>query len=81
VAARIARYAEVHSLYLLSGGHDLEVIIEGDSMKDIALFVAERLAPLPGVNSTSTHFVLRTYKRDGDVFIGEDQDRRLAVSP
>lgn len=81
VAARIARYPEVHSLYLLSGGHDLEVVIEGESMRQIALFVAERLAPLPGVRSTSTHFVLRVYKRDGDIYIGEDQDRRLAVSP
>ncbi len=81
VAARIARYPEVHSLYLLSGGHDLEVVIEGDSMRHIALFVAERLAPLPGVNSTSTHFVLRVYKRDGDVLIGEERDQRLAISP
>ncbi len=81
VAARIAKYPEVHSLYLLSGSHDLEVVIEGRSMRDSALFVAERLAPIPGVNSTNTHFVLRTYKRDGDIYIGERKDARLAVSP
>jgi DNA-binding Lrp family transcriptional regulator len=81
MASRIARFSEVHSLYLLSGDYDFEVVLEGRSMRDIALFVAERLAPLPGVRSTCTHFVLRSYKRDGDILIGEQGDRRLAVSP
>lgn len=81
VAARIARFPEVHSLYLLSGDHDFDVVIEGQSMRDIAFFVAERLAVIPGVRSTCTHFVLRTYKRDGDLLIAPPEDRRLAVSP
>jgi len=81
IAAHISRFPEVHSMYLISGSHDLDVVIEGTSMRDIALFVAERLAPLPGVRSTNTHFVLKTYKRDGDILIDAPEDRRLAVSP
>ena len=81
IAARIAKFPEVHSLYLMSGGYDFEVVIEGKSMRDIALFVAERVSPLPGVRSTCTHFVLRLYKRDGDMLISEPASERLAVSP
>lgn len=81
IAGQIARFDEVHSLYLLSGGYDFMVVLEGNSMRDIAFFVAERLAVIPGVRSTCTHFLLRTYKLDGDILIDRPTDRRLEVSP
>jgi len=65
VAERIYRYPEVKACYLMSGGFDLTVIVEGRSMKEVALFVAEKLAPIESVLSTSTHFVLKKYKDKG----------------
>ncbi|MBQ5747091.1 MAG: Lrp/AsnC family transcriptional regulator [Clostridia bacterium] len=65
VAERIYNYPEVKDMYLMSGGYDFTVIIEGKSMKEVALFVAEKLAPSEGVLSTATHFVLRKYKTEG----------------
>ena len=62
VAERIARFSEVESVRLISGGHDLSVTVRGKSMKDIAYFVAEKIAPLDGVQSTCTHFILKSYK-------------------
>ena len=62
IAERIYNYSEVTSLYLMSGGFDFTVIIEGKSMKDVALFVSSKLATIDGVLSTATHFVLRKYK-------------------
>jgi DNA-binding Lrp family transcriptional regulator len=81
VAARIYRFPEVRSVHLVSGGYDLEVVIEGPSMKEVALFVAEKLATIDRVNSTTTHFLLRRYKEDGEVLVEAEEDRRLAVSP
>ena len=68
VAERIYNYPEVQSLYLMSGGFDLCVVIEGKTMREVALFVAEKLAPMESVISTATHFVLRKYKEDGIVY-------------
>ncbi|MEI6132542.1 MAG: Lrp/AsnC family transcriptional regulator [Bacillota bacterium] len=68
VAERIYRFEEVHDCYLMSGGFDLTVIVEGKTMKEVALFVAEKLAPLESVVSTGTHFVLKKYKDKGIVF-------------
>ena len=62
VAERIYNYEEVTSLYLMSGGFDMTVFIEGKTMKEVAQFVARKLAPMEGVLSTSTHFVLKKYK-------------------
>jgi DNA-binding Lrp family transcriptional regulator len=81
IAARIYRYPEVRSVYLVSGGCDLRVIVEGSSMRQVANFVAEKLATLDRVNSTNTHFLLKRYKEDGDVFADADADERLMVSP
>lgn len=81
VAARIYRYPEVLSVYLVSGGYDLQVVVKGPSLRDVALFVAERLASIDRVQSTTTHFLLRRYKEDGDVLVEQDEDRRLAVTP
>jgi DNA-binding Lrp family transcriptional regulator len=81
VAEYLAQFAEVHSLYLMSGGADLCVVVEGRDFRDIARFVAEKLAPTPGVTSTSTSFVLKTYKMEGVSFAGEKKNGRLAVAP
>ncbi len=79
VAERIFRYPEVKSCYLMSGGFDLTVIIEGRTMKEVALFVAEKLAPIESVLSTSTHFVLKKYKDKGVQFYERPEDDREAV--
>lgn len=76
VAERIYKYAEVESLYLMSGGFDLAVLIEGKTMKEVAYFVAMKLAPLEDVISTSTHFVLRKYKDKGIIYGAEPIDER-----
>lgn len=76
VAERIYRYPQVKACYLMSGGFDLTVIIEGKDMKEVALFVAEKLAPIESVQSTSTHFVLKRYKDDGVVFEENGRDKR-----
>lgn len=79
VAERIYRYPQVKACYLMSGGFDLTVIIEGKSMKEVALFVADKLAPLESVLSTSTHFVLKKYKDKGFIFEDKPTDDREAL--
>lgn len=79
VAERIYEYPEVKSCYLMSGGFDLTVIIEGKTMKEVALFVAEKLAPLEYVTSTATHFVLKKYKDNGTIFGEKPKDDREAI--
>ena len=74
VAERIANYPEVKDMYLMSGAYDYCVIIEGKTMKQVALFVAEKLATIENVISTSTHFVLRKYKNNGVTFGKEEED-------
>lgn len=81
VAARIARFPEVNTCYLLSGTYDLAVMVEAPDLKSVARFVAEKLATLEFVVSTTTHFVLRRYKADGCVLVDDGEDRRLAVAP
>ena len=73
VAERINKYPEVKSVFLMSGAYDYCVVIEGKTMKQVALFVAEKLAPIENVISTSTHFVLRKYKDNG-VSYGHSDD-------
>jgi DNA-binding Lrp family transcriptional regulator len=81
IAERIAKFTEVRSVRLISGGHDLSLTVRGRSMKDVAFFVAEKIATLEQVQGTVTHFVLRTYKEDGDVLFEKERSERLAVSP
>ena len=81
IAERIMRFPEVKSLYLVSGHYDLSVLVQGKTMREVSSFVAEKLAPLEQVQSTVTHFILKVYKEDGDIFIEEEKDRRLAVTP
>ncbi len=81
IAERIFRFPEVRALYLMSGTYDLSVLVEGGNMKEVAAFVAEKLAPLEQVQSTVTHFVMKKYKEDGDILVEKDERKRLAVSP
>ena len=81
IAERISRFDEVHSVYLMSGNYDLLVIIEGESLQEIADFIATRLATIEGVTSTRSHFVLKPYKKDGLIVGDKERDRRLVVSP
>jgi Transcriptional regulators len=79
VAQTIAEFPEVDSVYLMSGGYDLAIIMHGRTFKDIAMFVARRLAPLDSVLSTGTHFVLQKYKDKGiKLDIGTLDERELA---
>lgn len=76
VAERIYNYPEVQSLYLMSGSYDLAVLIEGKTMKEVAYFVAQKLATIDDVISTATHFVLRKYKDKGVIYGVVDIDER-----
>ena len=80
VAAVIAQYDEVSSVYLMSGGYDLAVTIKGTNLRDVAMFVTDRLAPLGGVLSTTTHFILHRYKEKDKMFL-KNTDERSLVSP
>ena len=79
IAKRIYQYPQVKSLYLMSGTYDLALIIDGHSLKEVALFVAEKLAPMESVVSTATHFVLRAYKDNGFIFDEKQKDIRQVV--
>ena len=81
VAERIYRYAEVHSVWLVSGGSDLRVVVEGQDIREVGRFVAEKLSTLEGVTATETHFLLRRYKEDQDLFVDAEEDQRLVVTP
>lgn len=81
VAARISRFPEVRSVYLVSGSHDLRCTVVGDSLRDVSEFVSQKLSTIDRVRSTATHFVLKSYKRDGDVFVEPEPDHRLPVVP
>ena len=81
VAERLYRYPEVHSVWLVSGGSDLRVVVEGRHMREVGRFVAEKLSVLEGVTATDTHFLLRRYKEDQDLFVETEGDQRLIVSP
>jgi len=81
LAMRIARFDQVVSCYLASGGYDLLVVVEGNDLREVARFVSEKLSSLDGVLSTATHFRLKTYKENGFLFEQEPETERLPVSP
>jgi len=82
LAERIYRYPEVKSVMLMSGAYDLAVLIEGQSLKEVARFVSEKLATIDGVQSTGTHFVLKKYKMGGVILNGKhEDDKRLVITP
>jgi len=80
IAERLMRFSEVRNLFLVSGMYDLSVLVEGDNMKEVAAFVAEKLAPLPQVTSTTTHFILKKYKEDGDILFDKEEAERQPIS-
>lgn len=81
VAQRIAQFPEVKSVYLVSGDYDLLALVDGKSMQDVAMFVAQKLSTLEKVIGTRTHFMLRKYKTDGVLLAQQPGDQRLAVTP
>jgi DNA-binding Lrp family transcriptional regulator len=81
IAKRIAKFDEVTSLFLMSGGYDLLIFVEGRSLREVAQFVSEKLATLEGVTSTGTHFMLKTYKEQGVMMEGAEDFERLKISP
>ena len=81
LAARIARFDEVQSCYLISGGYDLLVVVEGNTLQDIAAFISEKLSTIKGVISTATRFRLKSYKENGVSLTRDAKPHRLAVTP
>ncbi len=81
VATRIAKFTEVESMFLMSGGYDLLVFVKGRNLREVAAFVSEKLSTMAGVLSTSTHFQLKTYKHHGILMFTEKENERLKVSP
>lgn len=79
IAERVSKFEQVEACFLMSGAYDLLVFVKGESLQDVASFVATDLSTIEGVLSTATHFMLKTYKARG-VF-GETEDERLAVTP
>lgn len=81
IATRISNFPQVESMFLMSGGYDLLLFVKGKSLQEVASFVSARLAPLDGVLSTATHFMLKTYKDQGVLMESEPHDDRLQVCP
>lgn len=80
-AERISLFPEVRSIFLMSGGYDLSVLVEGKTLKEVANFVSEKLATIEHVQSTTTHFLLKIYKKDGVIFDDKTQDYRQVMMP
>ena len=80
VAERIYNYPEVNSVYLISGGFDFLVMLEGKTMRDVAQFVSDKLSPLDSVLSTATHFILKKYKDHGSIMTHETKDERMLMT-
>lgn len=80
IAERIYRFPQVRSAYLVSGGYDLALLVTARTMHEIGTFVAEKLAPLQGVQGTVTHFLLKRYKEDGEILVSGEEDKRLPLT-
>ena len=81
IAERIYQYPEVNSVYLISGGYDLLLTIEGKSLKEVSSFVSYKLSTLEYVLSTATHFILKKYKYHGTVLAADHEDFREVIMP
>lgn len=81
IAERVYRFPQARSVYLASGTYDLAVLVAGKTMQEVAVFVSEKLATLEEVQGTVTHFILKKYKEDGEVFDGGGEAKRLPVTP
>ena len=79
IAERLYRFPQVKSLYLMSGGYDLKVMIEGDNLREVASFVAQKLSTISGVRATKTTFVLKKYKENDVLYVEHESDRREGV--
>ncbi|MBQ8197825.1 MAG: Lrp/AsnC family transcriptional regulator [Lachnospiraceae bacterium] len=81
IAERIYKYPEVNSVYLISGGYDLLITLEGRSLKEISQFVSDKLSTLESVLSTATHFILKKYKDHGTILDKKKEDERMKITP
>ena len=81
IAERIYNFSEVNSVYLISGGFDLMVMLEGKTLQEVAMFVSDKLSPLDSVLSTATHFVLKKYKDHGTIFVSPSPRERMLITP
>ena len=81
IAERMYKYPEVRAVYLISGGYDLMVILEGKSLKAVSQFVSDKLSTMDSVLSTATHFILKKYKDHGTIFDKKTKDERMLVTP
>ncbi len=81
VAERIARFPKVDSLHLVSGDYDFMMEVEGDSMREVSNFISDKVAPVPEITQTVTHYVMTTYKEQGFRLGDGDDDDRLSISP
>lgn len=81
LAERIYRYEEVETVYLMSGGYDFCIILDGKTLREVSQFVSDKLSTLDSVLSTSTHFVLKKYKEHGTILAKKTRDERMAVTP
>ena len=81
IAERIYKYPEVHAVYLISGGYDLLVSLEGKTLKEVSNFVSDKLSTLDTVISTATHFILKKYKDHGTILEKKESDERMQVTP
>lgn len=81
LAERITNYPEVKALYLMSGGYDFALFLEGKNLKEVSMFVATKLSTLEAVAGTATHFVLKKYKDHGMILIEKQEHSRMKVTP
>ncbi len=81
IAERIYKYPEVKSVYLISGGYDLLVTLEGKTLKEVSSFVSDKLSTLETVLSTATHFILKKYKDHGTIMTNKTEDERMMITP
>lgn len=81
IAERIYNYPEVTAVYLISGGYDLLVTLDGKTLKEVSQFVSEKLSPIEAVISTATHFILKKYKDHGTILVKKAESERMLVTP
>ncbi|QGA82721.1 Lrp/AsnC family transcriptional regulator [Halomicrobium sp. LC1Hm] len=81
IAERIAKFPQVKSLRLISGDYDFDMEVEGDSMSEVSHFVSDKIAPIPEITQTVTHYIMESYKEQGVEFGDSNDDDRLSISP
>ena len=79
LAERIYKFDEARTVYLMSGTYDLAVLVQGRTIQEVADFVTQKLAPIEGVTATTSHFLLKRYKEDGEIISGREESSRQAV--